>query len=77
VLAGAEEVPAAERAEVLEIGSRRDAIRHAIAIAGTGDVVLVAGKGHETGQEVGGPEDRVVHPFDDRDEVRAALEARP
>jgi UDP-N-acetylmuramoyl-L-alanyl-D-glutamate--2,6-diaminopimelate ligase len=77
VLAGAQEVPAAERAEVVEIGSRRDAIRHAVAIAATGDVVLVAGKGHETGQEVGGPEDRVVHPFDDRDEVRAALEARP
>jgi UDP-N-acetylmuramoyl-L-alanyl-D-glutamate--2,6-diaminopimelate ligase len=77
VLAGAEEVPDAERAEVVEIGSRREAIRHAIAIAATGDVVLVAGKGHETGQEVGGPEDRVVHPFDDRDEVRAALEGRP
>jgi UDP-N-acetylmuramoyl-L-alanyl-D-glutamate--2,6-diaminopimelate ligase len=76
VLAGAAEVPTDERAEVVEIGSRRDAIRHAIGLARPGDTVLVAGKGHETGQEVGVGPDRVVHPFDDRDEVRAALEAR-
>lgn len=76
VLAGTEKVAAAERAEVVELGSRREAIVHAIAMARTGDVVLVAGKGHETGQEVGAGEQRVVHPFDDRDEVRAALEAR-
>jgi UDP-N-acetylmuramoyl-L-alanyl-D-glutamate--2,6-diaminopimelate ligase len=74
LLAGAEEVPSADRAEVVEIGSRRDAIRHAISLARRGDTVLVAGKGHETGQEVGAGEDRVVYPFDDRDEVRAALE---
>jgi UDP-N-acetylmuramoyl-L-alanyl-D-glutamate--2,6-diaminopimelate ligase len=74
VLDGAHGVPADERAEILEIGSRRDAIRRAVSLAGDGDTVLVAGKGHETGQEVGGPDDRVVHPFDDRDEVRAALE---
>ena len=59
-------------AEVVEVGERRTAIRHAIGLAGPGDTVLVAGKGHETGQEIAG----VVHPFDDRDEVRAALEAR-
>ena len=41
-------------------------------MARTGDVVVVAGKGHETGQEIAG----VVHPFDDRDEVRAALAER-
>jgi UDP-N-acetylmuramoyl-L-alanyl-D-glutamate--2,6-diaminopimelate ligase len=76
VLAGVGSVPADERAEVVELGSRREAIAHAIAAARTGDVVLVAGKGHETGQEIGVGEDRVVHPFDDRDEVRAALEAR-
>jgi UDP-N-acetylmuramoyl-L-alanyl-D-glutamate--2,6-diaminopimelate ligase len=70
VLAGARDVPSGERAEVLEICSRRDAIRRAVAIAAEGDTVLVAGKGHETGQETGG----VVEPFDDRDEVRAALE---
>jgi UDP-N-acetylmuramoyl-L-alanyl-D-glutamate--2,6-diaminopimelate ligase len=72
VLAGAREVPDAERAEVLEVGPRREAIRHAISLATAGDTVLVAGKGHETGQESGG----VVEPFDDRDEVRAALEER-
>jgi UDP-N-acetylmuramoyl-L-alanyl-D-glutamate--2,6-diaminopimelate ligase len=72
VLAGAGEVPGPERAEVVEVGSRRDAIRRAISLATAGDTVLVAGKGHETGQESGG----VVEPFDDRDEVRAALEER-
>lgn len=70
VLAGAARV--ADGAEVLEIGDRRAAIAHALAIAGSGDTVLVAGKGHETGQEVDG----VLHPFDDRDEVRAALAGR-
>jgi UDP-N-acetylmuramoyl-L-alanyl-D-glutamate--2,6-diaminopimelate ligase len=58
-------------AEVLEVGDRRLAIREAIARARAGDVVLVAGKGHETGQEVAG----VVHPFDDRDVVRDELAA--
>jgi UDP-N-acetylmuramoyl-L-alanyl-D-glutamate--2,6-diaminopimelate ligase len=67
---GAEGVPAHARAEVVEIGDRREAIRQAVALAAPGDAVLVAGKGHETGQEVAG----VVHPFDDRTEVRAALE---
>ena len=56
-------------AEVLEEGDRRAAIRLAIEMAGPGDTVVVAGKGHETGQEIHG----VVHPFDDRDQVRAAL----
>jgi UDP-N-acetylmuramoyl-L-alanyl-D-glutamate--2,6-diaminopimelate ligase len=70
MLAGARDVPEGERGEILEIGSRREAIRQAIALAREGDTVLVAGKGHETGQEAGG----AVHPFDDRDEVRAALE---
>ncbi len=50
------------RAEVMEIGDRRLAIREGVRRAGPGDVVLVAGKGHESGQDVGG----VVHPFDDR-----------
>jgi UDP-N-acetylmuramoyl-L-alanyl-D-glutamate--2,6-diaminopimelate ligase len=70
ILAGAQ---AGEgHAEVVEVGDRRAAIRHAIATARTGDTVVVAGKGHETGQEIAG----VVHPFDDRDEVRAALRDR-
>ena len=57
------------RAEVLEIGDRRAAIAEAISRARRGDVVLIAGKGHETGQEVAG----VVHPFDDRAVAREEL----
>jgi UDP-N-acetylmuramoyl-L-alanyl-D-glutamate--2,6-diaminopimelate ligase len=56
-------------ATVLEIGDRRAAIAEAVSLARAGDVVLVAGKGHETGQEVAG----VVHPFDDRSVVRQEL----
>jgi UDP-N-acetylmuramoyl-L-alanyl-D-glutamate--2,6-diaminopimelate ligase len=56
-------------AEVLEIGDRRAAIAEAVRRAGAGDVVLIAGKGHETGQEVAG----VVHPFDDRLVAREEL----
>ncbi|MBE7323230.1 UDP-N-acetylmuramoyl-L-alanyl-D-glutamate--2,6-diaminopimelate ligase [Nocardioides sp. Y6] len=59
-------------AEVMEIGDRRAAIAAALRLAGPGDVVLVAGKGHETGQEVAG----VVTPFDDRQVVREELAAR-
>jgi UDP-N-acetylmuramoyl-L-alanyl-D-glutamate--2,6-diaminopimelate ligase len=51
---------------------RRSAIESAIAAAGPGDVVVIAGKGHEQGQEVAG----VVHPFDDREVAREALRAR-
>lgn len=55
--------------EVLEIGDRRAAIREAVRLARAGDIVLVAGKGHETGQEVAG----VVHPFDDREVVKEEI----
>jgi len=55
-----------------EVGDRRSAIRLALALAAAGDVVLIAGKGHETGQEIAG----VVHPFDDREVVREELGAR-
>jgi UDP-N-acetylmuramoyl-L-alanyl-D-glutamate--2,6-diaminopimelate ligase len=48
---------------------RAAAIAAAVAAARPGDVVVIAGKGHETGQEVAG----VVHPFDDHDVARAAL----
>jgi UDP-N-acetylmuramoyl-L-alanyl-D-glutamate--2,6-diaminopimelate ligase len=50
---------------------RRAAIAQAVAQARPGDAVVVAGKGHESGQEVAG----VVTPFDDRVELRAAIEA--
>ncbi|KQW53863.1 UDP-N-acetylmuramoylalanyl-D-glutamate--2,6-diaminopimelate ligase [Nocardioides sp. Root1257] len=56
-------------ADVVEIGDRRAAIHEALRRAAPGDIVLVAGKGHETGQEING----VVHPFDDREVVREAL----
>jgi UDP-N-acetylmuramoyl-L-alanyl-D-glutamate--2,6-diaminopimelate ligase len=62
LLAGAHDVDEADRAELVELGDRRTAIRQAIAMAETGDCVLVAGKGHEQGQEVAG----VIYPFDDR-----------
>ncbi|WP_322861604.1 UDP-N-acetylmuramoyl-L-alanyl-D-glutamate--2,6-diaminopimelate ligase [Mycobacterium europaeum] len=58
-------------AEVVEIGDRRAAIRHAAAWARSGDAVLIAGKGHETGQR-GATETR---PFDDRVELTEALNA--
>jgi UDP-N-acetylmuramoyl-L-alanyl-D-glutamate--2,6-diaminopimelate ligase len=57
-------------AEVIELGDRRAAIREAVRMARQGDIVLIAGKGHETGQEIDG----VVHPFDDRDVVREELD---
>ena len=59
-------------AELVEVGDRRAAIRAALDRARPGDVVVVAGKGHETGQEVAG----VVHPFDDRVVVTEELAAR-
>jgi UDP-N-acetylmuramoyl-L-alanyl-D-glutamate--2,6-diaminopimelate ligase len=69
------EDPAAIRAEVMaaapkaeEIGDRRRAIFHAVAAQGPGDVLVIAGKGHETGQTVG---DEVL-PFDDREVAREA-----
>ncbi|WP_292991054.1 UDP-N-acetylmuramoyl-L-alanyl-D-glutamate--2,6-diaminopimelate ligase [Mycobacterium sp.] len=58
--------------ELIEIGDRRAAIAHAVAWATAGDVVLIAGKGHETGQTRNGQ----TQPFDDRVELAAALEAR-
>ena len=71
VRAGAIAVPPGERGEVVEVGDRREAVAAAVAAARPGDTVVVAGKGHEQGQEVAG----VVHPFDDRVVLRAAIEA--
>jgi UDP-N-acetylmuramoyl-L-alanyl-D-glutamate--2,6-diaminopimelate ligase len=70
MLDGALAVPPGERGDVIEVGDRAAAITAAVRAAAAGDVVLVAGKGHETGQEVAG----VVHPFDDRLVLREALE---
>ncbi|MBE3596283.1 MAG: UDP-N-acetylmuramoyl-L-alanyl-D-glutamate--2,6-diaminopimelate ligase [Hydrogenibacillus sp.] len=67
VLAG---IPQAARARTASLTDRREAIGRAIQAAEAGDVVLIAGKGHETGQIIRG----VVHPFDDRLEARRALE---
>ncbi|HEY5879237.1 MAG TPA: UDP-N-acetylmuramoyl-L-alanyl-D-glutamate--2,6-diaminopimelate ligase [Nakamurella sp.] len=72
LLAGARPVAAGRGVPVLDVGDRRAAIRRAVQLAGTGGAVVVAGKGHEQGQEIAG----VVHPFSDRDELRAALAAR-
>lgn len=70
------EDPAAIRAaalatapDAIEIGDRREAIRAAIAALGQGDTLVIAGKGHETGQTAKG----VTRPFSDHDEARAAL----
>nr|WP_120492266.1 UDP-N-acetylmuramoyl-L-alanyl-D-glutamate--2,6-diaminopimelate ligase [Corynebacterium lactis] len=76
------EDPAAIRASVLdgaydahsdatieEIGDRGAAIRRAVEVAESGDSIVIAGKGHETGQDIGG----VIHPFDDREQLRQAL----
>ncbi len=52
-----------------EIGDRREAIRAAAAMLEEGDVLVVAGKGHEQGQIVGAE----VHPFDDVAETATAL----
>ncbi|MCC6982437.1 MAG: UDP-N-acetylmuramoyl-L-alanyl-D-glutamate--2,6-diaminopimelate ligase [Bauldia sp.] len=73
------EAPAAIRAEILagapgaiEIGDRAEAIRSAIAMLRPGDVLCVAGKGHETGQTIG---ERVI-PFSDHQVVSEALASR-
>ena len=52
------------------IENRREAIRYALKLAGPGDVVVLAGKGHETYQEIKG----VKHPFDEKVVVRELLE---
>jgi len=59
-------------ADIVEIGDRQSAIAHAVGWARRGDVVVIAGKGHETGQTSGGH----TRPFDDRDELGRALDTR-
>jgi UDP-N-acetylmuramoyl-L-alanyl-D-glutamate--2,6-diaminopimelate ligase len=53
----------------LIIEDRREAIKTAVVMAKKGDIILIAGKGHETYQEIKG----VKHPFDDRQVVREML----
>jgi UDP-N-acetylmuramoyl-L-alanyl-D-glutamate--2,6-diaminopimelate ligase len=72
MLAGAVDVPPAGRADVIVLPDRAAAIEAAIAAAGKGDVVLIAGKGHETGQYLGG----AVIEFDDRVVAAQALARR-
>jgi UDP-N-acetylmuramoyl-L-alanyl-D-glutamate--2,6-diaminopimelate ligase len=74
------EDPATIRAAVMsgapgaiDAGAREDAIAAALADLGPGDVLAVAGKGHETGQEIAG----VKHPFDDLEVVRRLAGAPP
>jgi UDP-N-acetylmuramoyl-L-alanyl-D-glutamate--2,6-diaminopimelate ligase len=74
------EVPAAIRAEIRagasglrDIGGRREAIQAGAAMLREGDVLVVAGKGHERGQTIGA----IVHPFDDVAEIAAALGLEP
>ncbi len=55
--------------KTLRISDRREAIKTAVMLANKGDVILVAGKGHETYQEIMG----VKYPFDDREELKQAL----
>jgi UDP-N-acetylmuramoyl-L-alanyl-D-glutamate--2,6-diaminopimelate ligase len=65
-------VSADHKAKSLRITDRRNAIRTAVQLARPGDVVLVAGKGHETYQEIKGER----FPFDDKLELTNALNAR-
>ena len=74
------EKPEAIRREILagatgarEIGDRAEAIRAGARLLGPGDVLLIAGKGHETGQIIGS----TVIPFSDHDAVKAALAEAP
>ncbi|WP_150134186.1 UDP-N-acetylmuramoyl-L-alanyl-D-glutamate--2,6-diaminopimelate ligase [Streptomyces hyaluromycini] len=70
MLEGAASVPAHERGEVLLFEDRAAAIEAAVARAHPGDTVLVAGKGHEQGQDIAG----VIRPFDDRQVLREAIQ---
>jgi UDP-N-acetylmuramoyl-L-alanyl-D-glutamate--2,6-diaminopimelate ligase len=62
-------VPEQQRARVIIEPDRAAAIGLAVAMASKGDVVVVAGKGHERGQDIG----TAVIPFDDREVAAAAI----
>ncbi len=72
MLDGVLSVPQDERARMIIEPDRAAAISQAVALAAPGDVIVVAGKGHETGQYVAG----AVLPFDDRQVTAAALAQR-
>ena len=72
IVSGARAAQREPAAEVVEIGDRYEAIVHTVGWARRGDVVVIAGKGHETGQTGGGQ----TRPFDDRDELARALNDR-
>jgi UDP-N-acetylmuramoyl-L-alanyl-D-glutamate--2,6-diaminopimelate ligase len=63
-------IAATKRKNVLTIADRREAIKTAIMLALPGDIILIAGKGHETYQDVMG----IKHHFDDREEVKRIFE---
>lgn len=65
-----EDITAKNMSKVLEIADRRQAIRTAVKLAQHGDIILLAGKGHEKYQEING----VKHPFDDKEELSKAFE---
>jgi UDP-N-acetylmuramoyl-L-alanyl-D-glutamate--2,6-diaminopimelate ligase len=58
------------RKSTITIADRKEAIKTAVLLAQTGDIILIAGKGHEDYQEVNG----VKHHFDDREEIKKAFE---
>lgn len=60
-----------EKRKVITITDRREAIRAAVLMALPGDIILVAGKGHETYQEIKG----VKHPFDDREIIKELFQS--
>lgn len=60
-------VPITARRKVLTVADRHEAIKTAATLAAAGDILLIAGKGHEKYQEIKG----VKHPFDDREELKA------
>ena len=65
-------VAVSERKKVLIIADRKEAIRTAVMLATKGDIILIAGKGHETYQEIRG----VRHPFDDKEIVLELFNAQ-
>ena len=66
-------IPAGAKSQVLTISNRHEAIKTAVALARKGDMVLLAGKGHETYQDING----VKHHFDDLEELSALSTLNP